>query len=151
MSKRKTKEAQKVQQYKIGDTLQIKGMDYRVVEVLPDSYHVKNISSPFNSFIYAQGQSIPEVAEPDNAATNSKVEDVISAAFEAAKRGETIGVVIPASMRDNPFIINEIEKLKNEPDLLYRPDDRISLNAPSVSEIFKEEQKSSTEDDLGGY
>ena len=55
MSKRKVKEAQKVQQYKIGDTLQINGMDYRVVEVLPDGYHVKNISSPFNSFIYAQG------------------------------------------------------------------------------------------------
>ena len=88
MSKRKTKEAQKVQQYKIGDTLQIKGMDYRVVEVLPDGYHVKNISSPFNSFIHIQGQP-------------------------TSSEGE---------------IAEDIEQeVKNEPDLIYRPDDRISL------------------------
>ena len=88
MSKRKVKEAQKVQQYKIGDTLQIKGVDYRVVEVLPDSYHVKNISFPFNSFIYFQGQSTSSTGE-----TNEDIE----------------------------------QEVKNAPDLLYRPDDRISL------------------------
>ena len=125
MSKRKTKEAQEVQQNKVGDTLQIKGMDYRVVEVLPDGYHVKNISSPFNSFIYAQGldgiQGIPQgVDELPQFQTPEELDELFKDA-------------------------------ENAPDLLYRPDDRISLNAPSVSEIFKEEQKSSTEGDLGGY
>ena len=131
MSKRKVKEAQKVQQYKIGDTLQIKGMDYRVVEVIPDGYHVKNTNPPFNSFIYLQGL---DTIQGQSA----------SIAFEDELEWLNMKPV-------GKEVIKDYEWGKNEPDLLYRPDDRISLNAPSVSEIFKEEQKSSTEGDLGGY
>ena len=107
MSKRKTKETQEVQQYQVGDTIQIKGLDYRVVEVVVDGYHVKNINPHFNSFIYVQGQ-------PTSVDTSDcEVEDIISAAFEAAKRGDASGVVIPESMKDDTFIVNEIDSIKD--------------------------------------
>ena len=125
MSKHKTKEAQEVQKYQVGDTIQIKGLDYRVVEVRVDGYHVKNTNPPFNSFIYVQGLD----------------------GIQGSSQG-----IDELPQFQTPEELDELFKdAENAPDLLYRPDDRISLNAPSVSEIFKEEQKSSTEGDLGGY
>lgn len=111
MSKRKTKETQEVQQYKVGDTVQIKGLDYRVVEVMLDGYHVKNVNPPFNSFIYVQG--LDTVQE-------ESIDQVIADKFEEVRNEhqETF----------NTYKLKDIGELdKNAPDLLYRPDDRISL------------------------
>lgn len=104
MSKRKTKEAQEVQQYQVGDTIQINGLDYRVVEVMVDGYHVKNINPPFNSFIYVQ--------EAGSIQGNSYAEVIID----------------ELPQFQTPEELDELfSEVKNAPDLLYRPDDRISL------------------------
>ncbi len=90
MSKRKTKETQEVQQYQVGDTIQINGLDYRVVEVMPDGYHVKNINTPFNSFIHIQGQ-------PTSVDTSDcEVEDIISAALKRS-----------TSKSENPLLVTK--------------------------------------------
>ena len=109
MSKRKTKETQEVQQYQVGDTIQIKGLDYRVVEVMPDGYHVKNINPPFNSFIYVQGlESIQEQSTLFVGESDEGLEWL---------NMKSVGLEVIEDYRED----------KNAPDLLYRPDDRISL------------------------
>ena len=111
MNKRKSKETQEVQQYQVGDTIQIKGLDYRVVEVTSNGYHVKNINPPFNSFIYVQGLDTVQ-EESANQVNADKLEEIRikhQEAFDTYKLK----------------VIRELDK--NAPDLLYRPDDRISL------------------------
>lgn len=124
MSKRKVKETQEIQQYQVGDTIHIKGLDYRVVEVMVDGYHVKNINPPFNSFIYVQGAGSIQGNSYAEAITDELPQFQTPEELE-----ERLNKVI--SQYQDGFDASKFKAItefdKNAPDLLYRPDDRISL------------------------
>jgi hypothetical protein len=95
----------KESKYKRGDTVTANGKNCKVVEVIAiDRWHLKNLESPFDSFIVTE----------DDLAGSSEKEQILTVLNETIKE-----------FGQENFAKSLVSK--DDPDLLAREDDRLSL------------------------
>ena len=115
--------------YELGQEVQFLGDTYKIVEVLAEgsSLHIKKVDAPFNTMVIPTGKLNTEDTLND-----------IEKAFKNSEENEDL----PDFVEPDYYDIKE-----TNPDLLYRPDDRISLEVDispetqaALDEIKKEDE-----------
>lgn len=126
----------KMKQYNVGDVVQFLGDEYKVVEVLQDgeALHIKKIAAPFNTMVVPRVKLAGESEEGNVFHTGGAVPEDITEVLEdlGHKLPDVDKVFDPLEGYDDQEV-PDFEDVTNtldfsvKPDLLYRPDDSITL------------------------
>lgn len=113
----KRKGKTKMKNYQVNDVVQFMGDEYKVVEVLQmeDAVHIKKTSAPGNSMV------VP-VEKLENSEVAEKILEDLGHKLPKVKE-----VFDPLEGWYEVDVPDYDVAEENQPDLLYRPDDRISL------------------------
>ena len=138
----KRKGKTKMKNYQVNDVVQFMGDEYKVVEVLQmeDAVHIKKTSAPGNSMVvpilklqanFFVGESETEdyelaaagiLSQPKDSPTQEEADAEIAQVLEDLEKKFD-----PLEGYDEVDVPDFDVAKENQPDLLYRPDDRINL------------------------